>query len=413
MLALLIFFVVFLLLSIRIYKQKGLTPSLFLYVLYTLSGFASLILMLFYGYGENRYIGDYNGGVLFLLLALLLFLYPFLEIKDGNIISITLPVSSIFKPFAWMLTVLSWFSIFYFIPIAKSMLFVNIADVASLRNAVARGENPFITESIFNTIAGTAASFYMLELLFFFLVILEKKKITISSIIILLGSFSYPLFVLAYLGRDGILFWFFSFISYFLLFYRYLPIVVIKRLKKLGIFVSLPFIAIFLFITIGRFVVSGNSDDVFYPIVNYLGQGPINFAELYYTGIQKLGYGSNIFPLLFNSDNVDINYALDRYDLKSWVFKTFVSSIYIDFGTVLTLVIGILLIFMFRFFYLSDKRKSNFSFSLLIMYSLFFTIYSQGVFYFRQGYNAGNLFIISMLLFALFFAYLPKKKIVL
>ena len=160
MLGLLLFFGVFAVLSFRIYRKKGLTPSFFLYALYLLSGFAAIILVLFYDSGKNPYVKDYNEGVLFLLFALLLFLQPFMEIKDNNIKSITLPSGNVLRPLMLVLTILSFFSIIYFTPIAQSMLFVDIGNVESLRNAVARGEHPFITESIFNTIAGTVASYY-------------------------------------------------------------------------------------------------------------------------------------------------------------------------------------------------------------------------------------------------------------
>ena len=409
MLGLSLFFIVFFGFAFRIYKKKGLTPSFFLYALYSLSGFAAVILVLFYGWGENPYVRDYNEGALFLLFALLLFLQPFMEMKDDNIKSITLPSEKVLRPFVLVLTILSCFSIAYFAPIAQSMLFVDIGNVASLRNAVARGEHPFITESIFNTIAGTAASFYVLQLLFFFLLLLKQKRMTFWAVIVLLSSLSYPIFVLAYLGRDGVLFWFFTFISYLLLFYRNLPVVVMIKLKKIAIIMTIPFVAIFLMITIGRFVVGGNSDGVLYPSLSYLGQGPVNFSEFYDTGVKEMGFGSSIFPLFFASTE-DIGYLLERFDIKTWVFKTFMSTIYSDFGVMLTLLIGGILILLFRIFYRNDKQKCNMSFSFLILFSLFFTVYSQGVFYFRQYNRVGNLFIVIMLLLAFASNFLPKKK---
>ena len=412
MLGLLLFFVVFLWFTIKIYRKKGLTPSFLLYALYTLSGFAAIVLVLFYDYGKNPYIEDYNGGVLFLLVALLLFLYPFMRINENNVKSLTLPTKNVLYSLIVVMTILSWFSILYFVPIARSMFFINITDIASVRNMVARGEHPFIVETIFNTIAGTAASFYVLQLLFSFLLLIEKKKITGFAMVVLLSSLSYPIFVLAYLGRDGVLFWFISFLSFVLLFRNYLSAVVLKKLKRIALVMSVPFILIFLIITVGRFVVGGDSDGVLYPILAYLGQGPINFAELYYTDVRYMEFGAHMFPLFFSSTN-EVNYLLERYDIKTWVFKTFVSSIYMDFGAVLTLLISVSLIMLFIFFYRNDKLKCNLSFPTLILFSLFFTVYSQGVFYFRQYNRVGNLFIIVMILLAFVFTYLPKRKIVL
>lgn len=410
MVGLLLFVFVFMYSTIKLYKRKGLTPSFFLFALYSLSGIAALLLVLFYNEGNNSYIKDYNEGMIYLLFALLLFLYPFVEMKDDKIDSLTIPSWKIMKPFIWVLTLLSYFSIFYFFPVAKAMLFVDIGNVAALRDMVARGEHPFISQSIFNTVAGTVASFFVLQILSFFLLLLIQKRISWEAAIVLFSSFSYPLFVLAYLGRDGILFWFFSFMSYALLFYRYLPRNVVKKMKRLLVIAAVPFVVVFLFITVGRFVVNGNSDGVLYPMLNYLGQGPINFAEFYYTDVRTMGWGANMFPLFFGAID-DIGYLLERYDIKTWVFKTFISSIYMDFGSVLTLLLGILLILLFRVLHKKDLSSHNLSISFLILFGLFFSIYSQGVFYFRQYNRIGNLFIIVMLLLAFIFAFLPKKKI--
>lgn len=416
MLGLLLFFCVLFFFTVRIYKKKGITPSFFLYFLYALSGFVSLILVLFYDGGNNPYIKDYNSGAIYLLFALMLYLQPFAEINDDKIKYVTVLKSDFFKVVIYVLTFLSFYSIIYFMPIVKKMLFVDVSDVASLRNLVAIGENPYITESLFNTIAGTAAHFYVLQILFFFLMLLEYRKITFLSILVLLSSFSYPMFVLAYMGRDGVLFWFISFLCYYLLFSKYIPFIINKKIKKLVFVLFVPFVCSFLFVTIGRFLFGesiGGIGDVLYPVLSYLGQGPINFSELYYTDIRKMGYGKNILTLFFNNVNNDTMFLAENYGVFGWVFKTFVSSIYLDFGSILTLLIAVILLFMFRAFYYTDKKKKCFSFSFLIMYSLFFTIYSQGVFYFRQYNRVGNLFILTMLLFSFVTLFLPKKKIIL
>ena len=109
---------------------------------------------------------------MFLTVALLLFLYPFYDLDDNNIKSVNVPDRRILDIFMIITTSLSLFSIVYFVPIAAEMMFVDVEDVYELRIAVARGDNPFITPSIFNTIAGTSASFYSVQLLLFFLYVI-------------------------------------------------------------------------------------------------------------------------------------------------------------------------------------------------------------------------------------------------
>ena len=411
MIGLVIFFLVFLLLTLRIYRRKGLTPSFLLYGLYTLSSATAVLLVVFFGYGDNVYVSDYNSGVLYLLFALLLYLYPFVDIGDNDIRSVSVPSKPLFRLLLIGLTVLSYFSIFYFSRIAISMLSVGVDNIAYYRNLVAQGSHPFVSDSIVNTIAGTAANFYVLQLLFFFLILLEKRRFTMGAFIVLLSSLSYPVFVLAYMGRDGVVFWLFSFLFFLFLFYRYLHGEILRTMKRIVGIIAIPFLLFFLIITVGRFVIGGSSDGILEPVLSYLGQGPINFAELYDTGLKTYGYGANMFPLFFSS-NSDIAFVLNNnYDIKTWVFKTFISSIYLDFGCFLTLFMGLLLIFLYRFSYVKNRMEKHFSFSFLLIYSLFITVYSQGIFYFRQYNRAGNLFIVVMLLLALFTNFCSSRKI--
>lgn len=398
-----IFFLSFLFLTVRLYKKKGISSSFFIYFLYTLSGASALILLLFYDYGKNPSIGDYNSGIIFLLIALVLFLYPFYNINDYDIHFIKIPHDSILTPIIWGATLLSLFSLIYFIPIAYTMLSVGLNNIDSVRQTVALGENPFISDTIYNTIAGTGSYLYVLQICFFFIEIIRKKKITKYSVLILISSFSYPMFVLAYLGRDGVLFWAFSFISFFLLFYKYIPASINRNLIKMFVRISIPFACVFIVITIGRFAIGNDEKGFTYAIFNYLGQGPINFAELYDTGIKKWGYGQNMFSLISSEDASSEVYAMKigEYGLVPWVFRTFVNSIYLDFGAPLTIVIALVLIVFYKITYTKSKRANALSFPVMILYILFYTIYSQGLFYFRHYNRVGNLFILLMLFFAL------------
>lgn len=393
-------------LTFRIYQKKGFTSSCFIFLLYTFSCISAVILTFFYGLGNNMYITDYNIGYIFLLVAILLFLYPFYDIKDDKIEVIIIPKYTYLKLFAIVLTLLSLFSIVYFLPIAKKMIFIDIVDIAQVRIDVAHGKHPFIENSIYNTIAGTSATFYTLQLLFFFIFLVRNNRI---SYLMLLSSFSYPLFVLAYMGRDGILFWVMTFISFFLLFKNRISKNNVRKLKKILLIISIPFTLIFIIITIGRFVVDeyNQSENIVYPILNYLGQGPINFSELYNTDIYSSCYGKNLFPIFFEAD-VAYQYKMEKYSIVPWVFKTFVSPIYLDFGPFFTLLIGVILISIYNYTYRLKKQRV-FSLSLLIIYTLFFTIYSQGIFYFRQMNVVGNLYIIVMITLAFFVGRLPKE----
>lgn len=395
-----------------LYKRKGLTASTALYALYALSGISSVVLVYVYDYQMKPRITDYFTGFVYLAIALLIYLYPFKKVRDNNFASFSMPKDSIFNLLAGGLCVVSLFSLLYFVPLAIQMLSVNVADVAEIRQMVAMGENPLIAETIYNTIAGTAASFYSVLLLFFFMAIIRRNKITLFAYLMLIGSFSYPAFVLAYMGRDGMLFWGFSFVFNYLLFRKFLPENLAKNLKKIAIRIGAVFGFAFVFITVGRFLVEGISDNagkgVLYPFFNYMGQQSINFTELFSTDLRQMNYMQGILPLIFG-EPMSKEMTLETYGLVSWVFRTFVNTIYTNFGTILTLLIGLFLNILFSV--VNRKNTTNFSFSFLILYTLFITIYSQGVFYFRLYNRVGNLYIIVMLVFAFLALFFPVFRL--
>lgn len=398
------------------YKRKGMASSVFLLMLYTFSAATALGLVALDFYGTNPKIQDYDSGSLFLMVALFLFLYPFYDVNDGYIKCICIPDRRVLDVFATILTVLSLFSVIYFIPIAAEMMFVDVDEVYDLRVAVARGENPFITPTIYNTIAGTAATFYSVQqLLFFIYIIREHRRSYVKwfNWLILLSSFSYPVFVLAYMGRDGVVFWIITFISMLLLFKNFIHEDLAMKIKKAALYIMLPFALVLVFITVGRFVVSGpeGGHGLLYSIFNYFGQGPVNFAEIYYTDIRAMGFGKNVLPLFFGDQQVDLRYQLNQYGLVPWVFKTFVYNIYSDFGSFYTLLIGLGMALLYKFTFVEDRVKRTFSFQFVLLYTLFFTIYSQGLFYFRQYNRVGNLYIITLLMLAFVFLFVKQERV--
>ena len=411
MIGFILFFCVFLFIILRVYNRSRLHPSILLYGLYGLEGACALILVLIYNAASNVHVENYTSGVMYLLFALLIYLYPFYSTSNYSINTISLPRKNVLMPMIYILTGLSIFSIIFFVPIMRTML-TSVNDISYLRQLVALGEHPFLPRSIFNTIAGTSASFYVLQIIFFFIILIDKKRFSFLSILVLLSSLSYPVYVLAYLGRDGVVFWIISFISCFLLFYKFLPSGIIKKIKKYFYIVSIPLVITFLYITFGRFIVSGLESDIIHTLLDYMGQGPINFSEYFYSDVKKMGYGSGIFTLFFEDTDVkDLSLEYERYGIVTWVFKTFIYSINSDFGNILTLFIGLILIILFKILHHNQLSHGNMSFSFIILFNLFFTIYSQGAFYFRHYTNVGNLFIIVMLLMALFFRYVPQRKI--
>ena len=391
---------------LKMIKKKGFTSSTFLISIYTLSFLCSVLLIILEFQQKNPKIDNYFGGYLFLTVSLWLYLYPFIEINDSNFEYLRIPSKKIIKCISVILSVCSIYSIVFYLPVAKEMIAVDIADIANVRSMVTTGNHPFIEPSIKNGLAKLFAFLYNLQLTLFFINLIIDRKIRFFSWVILFSSLSYPVFVLAFMGRDGIVFWIFSFIFSFLLFRKYLHGGILKTLKKITVVIFSFFLFFFLIISVGRFLVA-NEDamQLFESLLSYIGQGPINFAEYYYIPNMISDGGQSLFlPLV---KDVDLNYKnqidslLYNYDIVPWIFKTFISSIYTSIGSLFLLIFGLILLFVYKYSF-KEKKKGVLSFPFVLVYTVFFTVYSQGVFYLTYYHNIAHLSVLLIFLLALF-----------
>ena len=388
---------------LKMIKKKGFTSSTFLISIYTLSFLCSVLLIILEFQQKNPKIDNYFGGYLFLTVSLWLYLYPFIEINDSNFEYLRIPSKKIIKCIS---VILSIYSIVFYLPVAYKMIAVDIADIANVRSMVTTGNHPFIEPSIKNGLAKLFAFLYNLQLTLFFINLIIDRKISFFSWVILFSSLSYPVFVLAFMGRDGIVFWIFSFIFSFLLFRKYLHGGILKTLKKITVVIFSFFLFFFLIISVGRFLVA-NEDamQLFESLLSYIGQGPINFAEYYYIPNMISDGGQSLFlPLV---KDVDLNYKnqidslLYNYDIVPWIFKTFISSIYTSIGSLFLLIFGLILLFVYKYSF-KEKKKGVLSFPFVLVYTVFFTVYSQGVFYLTYYHNIAHLSVLLIFLLALF-----------
>ena len=391
---------------LKLIKKKGFTSSAFLISIYTLSFLCSVLLIILEFQQKNPKIDNYFGGYLFLTVSLWLYLYPFIEINDSNFEYLRIPSKKIIKCISVILSVCSIYSIVFYLPVAYKMIAVDIADIANVRSMVTTGNHPFIEPSIKNGLAKLFAFLYNLQLTLFFINLIIDRKIRFFSWVILFSSLSYPVFVLAFMGRDGIVFWIFSFIFSFLLFRKYLHGGILKTLKKITVVIFSFFLFFFLIISVGRFLVA-NEDamQLFESLLSYIGQGPINFAEYYYIPNMISDGGQSLFlPLV---KDVDLNYKnqidslLYNYDIVPWIFKTFISSIYTSIGSLFLLIFGLILLFVYKYSF-KEKKKGVLSFPFVLVYTVFFTVYSQGVFYLTYYHNIAHLSVLLIFLLALF-----------
>ncbi|UPO26900.1 hypothetical protein MZ018_18845 [Shewanella sp. JNE10-2] len=229
------------------------------------------------------------------------------------------------------------------------------------------------------------------------------------SILLFLSSLSYPTFVFSYFGRDGFVFWIFSFISLFFLFKDFIS----KEVTNNILIVIKLFFAIFMFIfLLISFVRFGSFEMVVKAILEYFGQQPYIFAEIFNVNLTpRLGLSSFSFisSIYLDSNHADVYLSELGSQLPlSWKFGTLLKNFYLDFGTLGSFIFLISISFLTSLFFL--YKKCNF-FKLYIFFA-YTQILIQGVFYFRQYNDVGNLYLICLIIVAIFYRFIPCSVVI-
>lgn len=383
-------------------KNSWLTSSSFLICLYTLS-VGMTIVDIPMNHDTLVLKNSYWGASMYMTVMILAFLFPILHFDESKVNAIKLPNRQILDIFSDVIIVLSIFSIFYYLPIVSNLL---RGDLGALRNALYAGEE-YVEAGLWNTVASTSSSLYVFALLLFFIYLcIGASKWRL--VLLFVSSLSNIVHVLAYVGRDGVVFWIFAFFYLYLLFKPYLNTGIRKGLKKTALIAGGVMLIPFMLISIGRFQDDGG---VLNSIVSYFGQ-PFVYGTLYF-GIDNPpvdpGHG---FPLFYELTGLHMPEGIGRWEMGgtvSWVFGTFLKSLYASLGGSMGLII-FCIVFGMIFMLVFGKKQRMLHFSKLFVYILYFEVLSQGVFYFRQYTRGGNLFILLCFMMAIVFNVLQKSE---
>lgn len=387
-------------------KRKGgwANPSTMLIFIYFVSTLISIPYILMNVASESTgeplvYEMKYWGGALVFIGFLLLFLYPFYYFKENSVKSLVLPNIKIINMISTVLIILSIFSIAYFLP--RAVMVFMMGNLGDLRVNMQDTREIIGASGLTNTIATVSASFYPFVMMMFFIYYIiggHKKRCAL----LLFSSTSIIINVLCFVGRDGVVFWIFAFLFMYLVFYDYLSRKQLKALRKTFVWVAILAMVPFIAISIGRFGDEGNNRGTFNSIVGYMGQSLPNyclFYEIHDRHVTPMGS----FPLyweIIGESEPEHESWIDGGTV-SWVFGSFIKEFNCNFGMLGTLVVGVVLLLIFIGIF--GKRKTKLYFYHFFIYIVFFQIYSQGVFYFRQYTRGGNLFIILCFVFFFFF----------
>ncbi len=379
-------------------KQKGkwFLPSSLLLGLYMLSS-ALAVPTLYFGYYTEPYSGHYWIPMIQFSVLVLLFILPFSIFDESRIHKIILPSKNFLNIVSTVLIILSFYAILFHISTARDVL--SSGDIRAIRIMISSGEG-YSEGGILNTIASVSSSLYVFAIAFFFIYLI-LEGFNKRTILLFISSFSESIHVLTFAGRDGIVFWLFSFIFLWALFNKYLPHYLEKRLKKMLLYAGIVMVIPFLMITVSRFGEGSEEDGTVYSIISYMGQGFVN-GPLYF-GLDNPPVSHSGFTLIneiLHQSPTGQGSLLEYGDWKSWTFGTLVVSLYIILGGIGMLCFGLGALFLFLI--VLGKKKYSVRINHIIIYILYFQVVSQGVFYFCQQTRGGNLFILLCLLGALF-----------
>lgn len=340
--------------------------------------------------------------IIFHLFTLYLFIFPIIAYsKQDRTRSIILLKPTAFKVLTYFCISLQIFSIAYFIPYDLKIFFSG--DLGALRSALTNGEIDTLSGGgILRTIAGVASYYYCISIILFFYSIAFLKNSRRLNALLLISSLSRIFQSFSYVGRDGIIFWIFSFAFSYCIFKPYLSDENNKRIKS--VFIGCGGFAIILLgaISLSRF--SGTDKGVINWLIDYFGQPLNNFGQLFdkfheYTG------NSSIWPWFYGNKGARGADAVKAsaefyniYGFNSNIFFSYIGSFYKAYGPVLTLFLSI--IFSIYFSLKLQKKRIGMVEFLMLMFvgQIIWNCY----FYYMFANRVGNLFIVSLVIIGMY-----------
>ena len=195
-----------------------------------------------------------------------------------------------------ILIISQFYSIAFFLPFAIDSL---TGDPNANRLMLSDKMEVLGSFGMFNTLAGLFSQLFTVSLVLAALRLgpnKEQGRAPRRAIILLFASFSYVIYILAYVGRDGLVFWGMNAAMVFIMFRHHFEARDKRIIYAASIFLiallALPFIAI----TAARFFDLDQGG--FLSILNYFGSQISNFSD-YYTIERPMTFGLQNFPLFY------------------------------------------------------------------------------------------------------------------
>lgn len=306
----------------------------------------------------------------------------------------------------------------FFLPFAISSL---IGDVNENRLDLSNKMEMLGSYGIFNTFAGAASQLFGASLVMAGVRLSQPKgqvRNVLRAYLLIIASLSYVVYILAYVGRDGVVYWLMTALAVFMVFRGHMPAHLRRQIVTLGTTIGALMLLPFIAITAARFVNSELGSA--WSILDYFGSQINNFGD-FSTIDRPLTLGIMNFPMFIGAacSVTGLAGCESWEDLKTiifgqylaqgkepWLFGTYVSDFVGDFGYLGTLVLLSVFALLCQVACRTQHGRRPMTIVRLLLVMFFFLVPYWGVFYFR--FSIANGFIVVNLAFISFIWLLQK-----
>lgn len=267
---------------------------------------------------------------------------------------------------------------------------------------------------LFNTFAGAASQLFAVSLVLACVRLAQPAgsgRSMARAGVLIAASLSYVVYIFAYVGRDGVVYWLMTALAIFLIFKAHIPDALRKKIIALGTTLGAVMLFPFLLITVARF--ADWDHGTAWSFLEYFGAQIHTFSD--FSSIERpltlgvmnfsmfIGAGCSVVGLECEDWNSLKDFVFDLYlaqGKEPWLFGTYVSDFVGDFGFVGALVALSLFALICHFVCNRRGGRQPLTLSRLLLIVFLFLVPYWGIFYFRFGIING--FIVVNLAFVLF-----------
>ena len=251
----------------------------FLITVYLLMGLFSIIMELTNLFPSVYPYSWYS--MTYLSLCFILTFKGFYSYKDSNFKTLIIENKKTYVILENIIMIGGFSSLLFFLPFASNSLSGDV-EVNRLTTAIFQ-ETVLAKFGVINTFFSLFANLFIIAILFAFINFTDQtnSQKKIKGYLLLASSISYVVYVLAYVGRDGIVYWSFTYLFLYLLLRKFISSSLRKKLIVRYLFVVGLFMVPFMIISFARF--SEAFGGVSWQLLDYVfGQQIKNFNDSFY-----------------------------------------------------------------------------------------------------------------------------------